>query len=68
LLRYSFKDYYGGPNITKDFRVLLLKITVDFPKSLQNPLDVDNWKWTGSWIEASVAAKSLECIHTRLLF
>jgi len=35
LLRYSLKDYYGGPNITKDFRVLLLKITVDFPKSLQ---------------------------------
>lgn len=52
MLRYSLKDYYGGPNITKDFRVLLLKITVDFPKSLQNPLDVDNWKWAGSWIEA----------------
>jgi len=52
LLRNSLKEYYRGPNITKDFRVLLLKITVDFPESLRNPLDVDNWKWTESWIEA----------------
>jgi len=52
LLRNSLKEYYRGPNITKDFRVLLLKITVDFPESLQNPLDVVNWEFSESWSEA----------------
>jgi len=52
LLRKSFKEHYRGPNITKDFRVLLLKITVDFPESLQNPLDVVNWEFSESWSEA----------------
>ena len=51
MLRKSFKEHYQGPNVTKDFRVLLLKITVDFPESLENPLDVVNWKWTESWFE-----------------
>lgn len=68
--RVSYKEHYHGAEVTKDFRVLILKITSDYPEVLNSPIDLVSWKWSDGYsdgIRPAVPVSKRLNFHTDFL-